>query len=242
MRTPEEIEAILDKVESLLGEFDEANDRFDRKQWSDKYGERLGQYQDRLKALNGDEFDIMNASFDEKHSDAYKDLEDDQYIDALEDNIKKVIERVWPEASEEVKEEVAETVAEEAKDAAEDGDKVEAHVEAEDKDGDGNITEDEVETHTLEEKDEPAEAAEEDQEDAITSDIRTKRVNKMKGSWKGSPHTSGGRDGTVSDEDAKEEPKGEDKDVADAAVEDALDNEEEEFIKALEEYKESHKM
>lgn len=227
-RTPEQVNELLDKVEKLIGDFDAANDKFDRSEWAKKYGERFGKYSDKLKALNGDGFDLMNASYDEYHKD-YGDITDDEYADALEENIKKVIERVWPEASEEVKEEVAETVAEEAKDAAEDGDKVEAHVEAEDKDGDGNITEDEVETHTLEEKEEPTEAAEEEKEDAITSDARTKRINKMKDAWKGSPHTSGGRDGTTSDEKCKEEP-------------DEDSDEEEAFLKELEEYKASHRM
>lgn len=149
MRSPEEIEALLDRVESLLGQFDEANDRFDRGEWNKKYGERLGPYCDKLKTLNGDDFDLMKESFDEYHKD-YSDVSDDEYVDHLEDNIKKVIERIWPEAPEEVKEEAAEQITEAAENP-EDGAVTETHIETEDKNGDGKISGDEVETHTLKE-------------------------------------------------------------------------------------------
>lgn len=149
MRSPEEIEALLDRVESLLGQFDEANDRFDRGEWNKKYGERLGPYCDKLKTLNGDDFDLMKESFDEYHKD-YSDVSDDEYVDHLEDNIKKVIERIWPEAPEEVKEEAAEQITE-ATENPEDGAVTETHIETEDKNGDGKISGDEVETHTVSE-------------------------------------------------------------------------------------------
>ena len=149
MRTPEEMNALLDRVESLLSQFDEANDRFDRGEWNKKYGERLGPYCDKLKTLNGDDFDLMKESFDEYHKD-YSDVSDDEYVDHLEDNIKKVIERIWPEAPEEVKEEAAEQIAEAAENP-EDGAVTETHIETEDKNGDGKIQPDEVETHTVSE-------------------------------------------------------------------------------------------
>lgn len=149
MRSPEEIEALLDRVESLLGQFDEANDRFDRGEWNKKYGERLGPYCDKLKTLNGDDFDLMKESFDEYHKD-YSDVSDDEYVDHLEDNIKKVIERIWPEAPEEVKEEAAEQIAN-ATENPEDGAVTETHIETEDKNGDGEIQPNEVETHTVSE-------------------------------------------------------------------------------------------
>lgn len=148
MRSQEEIESLLDRVESLLGQFDEANDRFDRGEWNKKYGERLGPYCDKLKTLNGDDFDLMKESFDEYHKD-YSDVSDDEYVDHLEDNIKKVIERIWPEAPEEVKEEAAEKIAEAAENP--DGAVTETHIETEDKNGDGEIQPNEVETHTVSE-------------------------------------------------------------------------------------------
>lgn len=151
--TEEEIEHYIDRFKDLLGQFDEANDRFDRGEWNKKYGERLGPYCDKLKTLNGDDFDLMKESYDEYHKD-YNDFSDDEYVDHLEENIKKVIERIWPEAPKEVKEEAAEQIVEATENPEgenPDGAATETHIEAEDKDGDGKISEDEVETHTLKE-------------------------------------------------------------------------------------------
>lgn len=146
MRTTEETIKLMN---DLLDKFAEANDRFDRGEWNKKYGERLGPYCDKLKLLNGDNFDLMKESFDEYHKD-YSDLSDDEYVGHLEDNIKKVIERIWPEAPEEVKQEAAEQIAK-ATENPEDGAVTETHIETEDKNGDGEIQPDEVETHTVSE-------------------------------------------------------------------------------------------
>ena len=193
MRTPEETEALLDRLESLLGQFDEANDRFDRDQWNQKYGEKLSPYSEKLKTLNGDDFDIMKESYDEYH-DKYSDFESDKYIDALTGNIKKVIERIWPEAPEEVKQEAVQQITE----AVDEGG------EAEDKDGDGEITGDEVETHTVEEKEEPKEDELESDSNAKTRYEKRSASNKAKlAGW--DPQKRLG-----SDEDCKEPPKEED--------------------------------
>lgn len=168
--TPEQIDEILDKVVGLLDEYSEADSKWqddqNHKHWDETYGERLGQYSDKLKQLNGDDFDIIDSARKEYASD-YSDLTEDDYVNALEENIKKVLSRVWPEASEEQVEQVATEVAE-GTEKPEEGEKVEAHVEAEDKDGDGKISEEEVETHTLEEK--PAE--EEEEEDPVAKQYK----------------------------------------------------------------------
>lgn len=221
-RTPEQIEELLDKVEGLLKSWDDANDKFDRSEWNKKYGERFGQYSDKLKKLNGDDFDILSASYDE-HKNSYSDYTDDEYTDALEANIKKVVARVWPDATSEeaetVASEVTEAVEGEAEEEKPEGEGLtEAHVEVEDKDGDGDITEDEVETHTLSEGD--GEAENEGEAEESTSDARQKRIAKMKSNWTGSPHTSGGREGHTSDEGCKE----------------SLDDKEEEKVEKKKEY------
>lgn len=199
MRNPEEINALLDRVESLLGQFDEANERFDRGEWNKKYGERLGPYCDKLKTLNGDDFDLMKESFDEYHKD-YSDVSDDEYVDHLEDNIKKVIERIWPEAPEEVKEEAAEQIAE-ATENPEDGAVTETHIETEDKNGDGKIQPDEVETHTV-------------SEDELESDANAKtRYEKRSASNKAKLAGWDPQKRLGSDEEIKEEPKEEEKEV-----------------------------
>lgn len=189
--TPEEIDAVIDQFKELMKQFGDAEENHNKSEWHKKFDERFSPYSDKLKALNGDDFDVVEEAYNEHKSD-YSDLSDDEYADALEENIKKTIERIWPEAPEEVVTEVAETVAEAAADGEEG--KVEAHIEAEEGDT-------KPEVHVVEEKTE-----DEGEDDKTTSDARTKRVNKMKSSWQGSPHTSGGRDGTVSDEETKEAP------------------------------------
>lgn len=109
MRTPEQTEALLDRLESIIGEYDAADDRFKRGQWSDKYKDKLSPYADKLKLLNGDDFDIFNESYDEYNKD-YKDISDDEYTDSLVDNIKKVMNRIWPEVPGPVADLAAESV------------------------------------------------------------------------------------------------------------------------------------
>ena len=168
--TPDQIDEILDKVVGLLDNYSEAEgkwqDEQNHKHWNETYGERLGAYSDKLRQLNGDDFDIIDSARKE-YADSYSDLSEDDYVNALEENIKKVLARVWPEASEEQVEQVATEVAEETEKPEEEGEKVEAHVEAEDKDGDGKISEDEIETHTLEGED-----TEEEEEDPVAKQYK----------------------------------------------------------------------
>lgn len=126
MRTIEEINSILDRLEPIITEYDGAKDRFDRGQWANKFGEKFKPYEDKLKKLNGDDFDIMKESYDEYHKD-YSNLSDDDYANSLEENIKKVLQRIWPEAE---PEQIEQAAAEVAESAAEDG---EAEVEIETK-------------------------------------------------------------------------------------------------------------
>lgn len=214
MRTTEETIKLMN---DLLDKFDEANERFDRGEWDKKYGERLGPYNDKLKLLNGDNFDLMKESFDEYHKD-YSDVSDDEYVDHLEENIKKVIERIWPEAPEEVKEEAAKQIAEATENP--EGDVTETHIETEDKNGDGEIQSDEVETHTV-------------SEDELESDANAKtRYEKRSASNKAKLAGWDPQKRLGSDEEIKEEPKEESEEVDPMA----------EFQKSLdEEYNRMHK-
>ena len=140
-RTPEEVEALLDKVENLLGEYDKAVDGYNRDGWKAKHGEKLSKYADALKALNGDDFDIINASYDEYNSE-YKDVDEDEYIASLLANLDSVLDKlrgalgedkVEVESDEDKTEivnhedvaEVSDEPAEETEDKAETEDKVE---------------------------------------------------------------------------------------------------------------------
>lgn len=174
MRTPEEQEALFDRMEAFLNDYAKADNEFQTNQrksnWNSKFGERFAPYAEKLKQLNGDDFDIMNASFDEYEKD-YSDLSEDEYCDALEENIKATLQRIWPEAEPEKVEQAAEEVKEAVKDeepAVEEPAKEEIHIESEDKDGDGKISKDETEVHAMEEK--PA-AEDESEEDKFVKDL-----------------------------------------------------------------------
>lgn len=211
MRTPEEIEGILDRMESFLNSYDEADKAFMDKQdadnWSSKFGERLGQYSDKLKQLNGDDFDILSASRKE-YKDSYSDLSDDDYVNALEENIKKVLDRVWPEATEEQKAEVAAEAAKEPEVAPKTETEVETKVETEEP------NEHEESTSDMNAKENP------DMDNTVEHEGRSGQKF-----W-GNPRFSGGRNGKTSDENEKECPE-----------EDKEEDPVEAFRKELEEYK-----
>ena len=118
MRSPEEIESLLDKVESFIKSYEDADNEYQtnqrRENWKAKYGERFKPYEDKIKKLNGDSFDLMEESRNEYESQ-YSDLTDDEYCDALENNIKATLQRIWPDAEPEQ----IEQAAEEVKDAVE---------------------------------------------------------------------------------------------------------------------------
>lgn len=171
MRTPEEQEALFDRMEAFLNDYAKADNEFQTNQrksnWNNKFGERFAPYAEKLKKLNGDDFDIMNASFDEYEKD-YSDLSDYEYCDALENNIKATLQRIWPDEPEKVEqavEEVKETVTEE------EPAKEEIHIESEDKDGDGKISKDETEVHAMEEKSDEDEELDESEEDKFVKDL-----------------------------------------------------------------------
>lgn len=179
MRSPEEIEALLDKFESFLKSYEDADNEYQtnqrRENWKSKYGERFKPYEDKIKKLNGDDFDLMEESRNE-YETQYSDLTDDEYCDALENNIKATLQRIWPDAEpeqiEQATEEVKDAVEEpgkEEKAPEEEPTKEEIHIESEDKDGNGEISKDETEVHTMEEKSEDDDEDEEEEEDPLDS-------------------------------------------------------------------------
>lgn len=115
MRSPEEINALLDKVDNFMKSYEDADKEYQTNQrrdnWKSKYGERFKPYEDKIKLLNGDNFDLMEESRNEYESQ-YSDLTDDEYCDALENNIKATLQRIWPDAEPEQIEQAAEEVKE----------------------------------------------------------------------------------------------------------------------------------
>ena len=82
MRTQEDVEKLLDRLESFFKEYDAGIDEFNRNEYHKRNEGKLGKYADIMKKLNGENFDIFNESFDEYNKD-FKDMEEDAYIAKL---------------------------------------------------------------------------------------------------------------------------------------------------------------
>lgn len=172
----EELEQIVDEMKELLTSYKEADDKFkddqDSKYWHDKYGERFKPYEDKIKLLNGDNFSLMDEARKEYHSQ-YSDLTDDEYCDALENNIKATLQRIWPDAepeqieqaTEEVKDVVEEPTEEKAPEASPEDTETTTTTE-ETLDDEGN-----KEVEVTEEEDKEEEEEEEDPLDSFTKEL-----------------------------------------------------------------------
>ena len=82
MRTQEDVEKLLDRLESFFKEYDAGIDEFNRKEYHKRNEGKLGKYADIMKKLNGKDFDIFKESFDEYNTD-FKDMDEDAYIAKL---------------------------------------------------------------------------------------------------------------------------------------------------------------
>lgn len=192
-RTQEQIDALLDRVESLLGEYDKADDTFKRGQWHDHFAEKLDPYCGKLKALNGDDFDLYKESFDEWSKD-FSDLDADEYVTELVKNIDALLDKLRNAIGEDKVE----------LESGPEGTEVVSH---EDKGIEANVAE---------------EPAEELKEDEMTSDGRAKKMAGWKSPSKsGGRDGHSGIPGAytkkmTSDEEAKEKPEDGAKEVVEA--------------------------
>ena len=82
MRTQEDVEKLLDRLESFFKEYDAGIDEFNRNEYHKRNEGKLGKYADIMKKLNGKDFDIFKESFDEYNED-FKDMDEDVYIAKL---------------------------------------------------------------------------------------------------------------------------------------------------------------
>ena len=92
-RTSEQISALLDRLESFFNDYDKAEDGYKRQQWHDHYCDKLGPYEDKMKAINGDDFSLFDEAFDE-YNNEYSDIDSDEYIAALTANIDKLLDKL----------------------------------------------------------------------------------------------------------------------------------------------------
>ena len=82
MRSAEEVEKLLDRLESFFKEYDAGIDEYNRNSYRERNKDKLGKYEDIMKKLNGKDFDIFKESFDEYNTD-FSSLDESSYIAKL---------------------------------------------------------------------------------------------------------------------------------------------------------------
>lgn len=85
------------QLDTILNTAKEAEDKWnhdrDLEAFTERNGETLGKYAGKLKKLNGDDFDIVSAAFDEYNSD-FSDLEESVYVAQLVSEIDSKIAKL----------------------------------------------------------------------------------------------------------------------------------------------------
>lgn len=99
--TAEELESTVldlkDKIDTILKTVDDSEKKYKHdkglEEFTERNGETLGKYADKLKKLNGDDFDIMSAAFDEYNND-FSDIEEATYVAQLVSEIDNKIAKL----------------------------------------------------------------------------------------------------------------------------------------------------
>lgn len=179
-------EELLNEIKSLRAELDELKDLVhkgiiepiekdynDRKYkeatdiWTERYKDKLAPYVDKLKATEGDDFDLMKASYDAWND---TDADSDEWVDALIKSIEESLEplaRVFGKPVEEL----------DATIEIEDGKVTDVQADTEPEEGEGG--KEVVEEETTEEELAPEGEEELSEEEAFQRDL-DEAYNKMK--------------------------------------------------------------
>lgn len=177
-------EELLNEIKSLRAELNDLkdlvykgiiepieNDYNDRKYkeatdiWAERYGEKLKPYVEKLKATEGDDFDLMKASYDAWNE---TDADSDEWVDALIKSIEESLEplaRVFGKPVEEL----------DATIEIEDGKVTDVQADTEPEEGGEEV----VEEETTEEEPAPKGEEELSEEEAFQRDL-DEAYNKMK--------------------------------------------------------------
>lgn len=161
MDIEERVQKLEDTFQNLMDTIKTAEDDHNYsvglEEFKGRNADKLSKYEELIKKLNGDDFDIYKASYDE-YNTAFNDIEEDTYIAKLIEKIDEkiaVIQNAFAEGDPEKTEEAVD----EAKEA------VEEAKEAMDEHGDEHAEEAETEAEEADEvADEAEEAASEDDE------------------------------------------------------------------------------
>ena len=86
-----------DKLDNILNTVSESEKKYQHdvgvKEFTERNGESLGKYVDKLKKLNGDDFDLMSSAYDE-YNNSFSDIEESTYVAQLVSEIESKITKL----------------------------------------------------------------------------------------------------------------------------------------------------
>ena len=86
-----------DKLDNILNTVSESEKKYQHdvgvKGFTERNNESLGKYVDKLKKLNGDDFDLMSSAYDE-YNDSFSDIEESTYVAQLVSEIESKISKL----------------------------------------------------------------------------------------------------------------------------------------------------
>ena len=88
---------LKDKIDSILNTVNESEKKYQHdvgvKGFTERNNESLGKYVDKLKKLNGDDFDLMSSAYDE-YNNSFSDIEESTYVAQLVSEIENKISKL----------------------------------------------------------------------------------------------------------------------------------------------------
>lgn len=86
-----------DKLDNILNTVNESEKKYQHdvgvKGFTERNSESLGKYVDKLKKLNGEDFDLMSSAYDE-YNDSFSDIEESTYVAQLVSEIENKISKL----------------------------------------------------------------------------------------------------------------------------------------------------
>ena len=86
-----------DKLDNILNTVNESEKKYQHdvgvKGFTERNGETLGKYVEKLKKLNGDDFDLMSSAYDE-YNNTFSDIEESTYVAQLVSEIDSKIAKL----------------------------------------------------------------------------------------------------------------------------------------------------
>ena len=88
---------LKDKIDNILNTVNESEKKYQHdvgvKGFTERNNESLGKYVDKLKKLNGEDFDLMSSAYDE-YNDSFSDIEESTYVAQLVSEIENKISKL----------------------------------------------------------------------------------------------------------------------------------------------------